>query len=205
MERCFIFAAGTLFELHERPEKGDLVIAADAGYRYCLQEKIDPDLIMGDFDSMEQPANGTVLKFPVEKDDTDTMLAVREGLKRGCSSFYIYGGTGGKRLDHTLSNLQTLAFIRKNGAHGYLYDDHFVYTVLENETFTIKKTVEWGLLSLFSMGRTAETVCIEGVQYPAKGLTLGCDFPIGCSNHILEDKAVISVGEGPLLVGWELS
>ena len=96
MKRCFIFAAGTFCGLRERPgEPGDLVIAADAGFRICRKLGITPDLLMGDFDSMEAPKDFThLIRAPVEKDDTDTMLAVKEGLRQGCGEFHIYGGTG---------------------------------------------------------------------------------------------------------------
>ena len=153
MKRCFIFAAGTFYGLRERPQPGDLVLAADAGYRICRKEGIVPDLLLGDFDSMEEPADfDRVQRVPVEKDDTDTMLAIRTALERGCDTVYISGGTGGKRLDHTLANLQSLLFLRRRGARGYLYGDEFVWTAVENETFTIKKEVEWGLFSAFCLG-----------------------------------------------------
>lgn len=67
-----------------------------------------------------------------------------------------YGATGGHRLDHTLANLQSLAFLRRHGARGYLYDDNFVYTVIENEHLTVRQTVDWGLLSIFNLGADAE-------------------------------------------------
>ncbi len=59
--------------------------------------------------------------------------------------FHLYGGTGGRRLDHTLANLQTLLYLRRRGARGYLYDNDFVWTVIENETIRVDKTVEWEL------------------------------------------------------------
>ncbi len=81
MRRCFIFAAGSFYGLRERPVPGDLVIAADAGYRICRGEGIVPDLLLGDFDSMEPPAGfAQVRRLPVEKDDTDTLAALRAGL-----------------------------------------------------------------------------------------------------------------------------
>lgn len=80
---------------------------------------ITPDLLLGDFDSMDQPADfDHVRRVPVEKDDTDTMLAVKTGLEQGCGEFYIYGGTGGRRLDHTLANLQTLLYLRRPWGQG---------------------------------------------------------------------------------------
>ncbi|WP_295588323.1 thiamine diphosphokinase [uncultured Oscillibacter sp.] len=206
MKRCFIFAAGTFYGLRRRPgADGDLVIAADAGYRICQQEGIVPDVILGDFDSMEAPGEGeAVVRLPVEKDDTDTLAAVKLGLERGCTEFYLYGGTGGKRLDHTLANLQTLLYLRRRGARGFLQDDEFVWTVIENESITVERTVEWGLLSVFCLGDRAEGICERGVQYPLEDAGLTPEFPLGVSNHILEERAFVSVRNGALVVGWQL-
>lgn len=206
MKRCFIFAAGTFYGLRERPgDPGDFVVAADAGYRTCLREGVAPDLLLGDFDSMEPPADfARVRRLPVEKDDTDTLAAIRAGLERGCTDFLIYGGTGGKRLDHTLANLQSLLFLRRRGALGFLYDDDFLWTVIENEEIRVKKRVEWGLLSVFCLGDRAEGVEESGVQYPLEDAVLTPDFPVGVSNHILESEARVRVRTGALAVGWEL-
>ena len=140
----------------------------------------------------------------MEKDDTDTMLAVKTALEQGCDTVYIYGGTGGKRLDHTLANLQTLLFLRRRGAQGYLYDDDFVWTAIENESLTVEKTVEWGLFSAFCLGDRAEGIDEIGFQYPLSDAVLTPEFPLGVSNHILEPTATITVRKGTLAVGWQL-
>ena len=206
MKRCFIFAAGTFYGLRERPgDPGDFIIAADGGYRVCLREKVTPHLLLGDFDSIEPPADFRhVRRLPVEKDDTDTLAAVKTGLKQGCTDFFIYGGTGGKRLDHTLANLQSLLFLRRRGARGWLYGDDFLWTVIENEALEVPRTVEWGLFSAFCLGDRAEGVDETGLQYPLENAVLTPDFPIGVSNHILKPAARISVRRGALAVGWEL-
>lgn len=206
MRRCFIFSAGSFYGMRERPAPGDLVIAADAGYRICLQEGITPDFILGDFDSMDPPEDfGTVLRLPVEKDDTDTLAAVRFALEQKCDFFHLYGGTGGKRLDHTLANLQTLLFLRRQGARGLLYDNDFVWTVIENETLTICREVEWGLFSAFCLGDRAEGVDEIGFQYPLRNAALTPEFPVGVSNHFIEPEARITVRRGALAIGWELA
>ena len=205
MKRCFIFAAGSFYGLREAPKAGDVIIAADAGFRLCRELGLTPDLLLGDFDSMEEPKDfAHLIRVPVEKDDTDTMLALREGLRRGCDTFYLYGATGGARLDHTLANLQSLAFLLRHRARGYLYDQNFVYTAIENETLTLAREVDWGIVSLFSMGDRAEHITLEGLQYPLTDGTIDCGFPLGVSNHIVAPTARITVGRGPLLVGWEL-
>ena len=205
MNRCFIYAAGSFFGLREMPRPGDLQIAADAGLRLCRELGRTPDLVLGDFDSMDvSEAPADALRVPVEKDDTDTGLALREGLRRGCREFFIYGGTGGRRLDHTLANLQSLAFLRENGARGWLYDRDFVYTVIKNETLTLRREVDWGLVSLFALGDRARGVTLTGLQYPLDHAELTCAFPLGVSNHFAEERAAVTVEDGLLLVGQEL-
>ena len=204
MQRGFLFGGGSFYGLYEAPRADDLVIAADAGYQLCKRLGIEPDLLIGDFDSMERPADAkTVITLPVEKDDTDTVAAARLALERGCKEIYIYGGTGG-RLDHTLANLQLLLLIRRRGAKGWLYDDRFLWTVAENEAVTIHRTAEWGILSLFPMDGPARGITLRGVQYPLTDAALSPDFPLGVSNHILEDTAQVICTDGVLAVGWEL-
>lgn len=209
MRRCVIFGGGELKDIRFTQSllrEDDYIVCADRGYAYCAAMGRKPDLILGDFDSYngKLPPGCEVLRYPIEKDDTDTMLALREGLRRGCDTFYLYGATGGARLDHTLANLQSLAFLLRHGARGYLYDQNFVYTAIENETLTLTREVEWGIVSLFSMGDRAEHITLEGLQYPLTDGTIDCGFPLGVSNHIVAPTARITVGRGPLLVGWEL-
>ena len=203
---CFIIGAGPFYGLPVAPGPEDVVLAAAGGYRHCQTAGITPDLLLGDFDSLgsQRPDNIPIHTFPVEKDDTDTMLAVKTGLEQGCGEFYIYGGTGGRRLDHTLANLQTLLYLRRHGARGYLYDNDFVWTAVENETITVEQTVEWGLLSVFCLGAPASGIDEKGVQYPLSHASLSAEFPLGVSNHIIEPKARITVRKGTLIVGWEL-
>lgn len=97
MKRCFIYAAGTFYGLREPPRGGDLQIAADAGLLLCERLGVRPDVVLGDFDSMDvRQAPADCIRVPVEKDDTDTMLALREGLRRGCDTFYLYGATAAR-------------------------------------------------------------------------------------------------------------
>ena len=202
---AYLIGAGDCTALHFQRLPGDLVIAADGGLDYLREVGIEPDVILGDFDSLKGARpEGNVLTYPSEKDDTDMFLALRQAVGRGYRRIEIYGGLGGKRLDHTLANLQSLAFLRRHGARGYLYDDNFVYTVIENEHLTVRQTVDWGLLSIFNLGADAEGLTLRGVQYELTDAPLGSAFPLGVSNHIITPQAEIDVRRGLLLVGWEL-
>ena len=202
---CYIFGAGSFYGLDRCPRADDFIIAADGGWLACRKTGITPDLLLGDFDSLStQPDFPNILRVPVEKDDTDTMLAVREGLREGCTEFRIYGGTGGKRLDHTLANFQALLYLRRHGARGYLYDDDFCWTAMEDETLTLERQVDWGIVSLFPQDGAAEGVTLTGLQYPLMDARLTPDVGLAVSNHFLAEQAVITVRKGALLVGWQL-
>ena len=119
---CYIFGAGDFDGLEERPGAEDYVIAADGGYTACRRAGVEPQLLLGDFDSLaEVPALPHVERVPVEKDDTDMMLAIKRGLERGETLFHLYGGMGGQRTDHTVANLQALLYLADHGAEGWLH------------------------------------------------------------------------------------
>lgn len=206
MKRCIIFSAGTFYGLQRQPSPDDYVIAADAGYLACLVAGVTPDLLLGDFDSLERPKDfpNAIRTAPREKDETDTMLAVRAGLEQGCDTFYFYGATGGNRLDHTIANFQTLLWLRQQRARGFIYEEGFIWTVIENESMEITRAAENGLVSVFCMGRDARGVTLEGLHYPLENAVISADRPIGVSNQMLGSEARITVADGALLVGWEL-
>ena len=94
--------------------------------------------------------------------------------------------------------------MRRKGVRGYLYDNNFVWTVIENESLTIRQTVKWGLFSAFCLGDQATGIDETGFQYTLTDGTLTPDFPMGVSNHIIAPEASITVRSGALAVGWEL-
>ena len=115
MPTCYIVGAGDFTPRGFAPVPGDLVLAADGGYRALYSLGYTPDLLLGDFDSLGDlplPPDLPVLRFPARKDDTDTGLALRHGLDRGFRDFALYGCAGG-RVDHLLANLQSMARISR--------------------------------------------------------------------------------------------
>lgn len=200
---CFIFAAGGFYGLVERPQPGDLIIAADAGYRCCAGLGLQPDIVVGDFDSMPAPAGETLLRLPVEKDDTDTLYAMRIGLERGFRDFVLYGGTGGSRSDHTLANWQSLLFLASRGARGRMYGDGVLWRVLRNERMRFPASMR-GTLSLFCLDGEARGVSLRGLKYELDGALLRSDFPLGVSNSFLGQEASVEVADGTLLMMYEI-
>ena len=196
MQNCVIFCAGAFHGLTE-PVEG-VCIAADGGLQHLEQLELTPDVILGDFDSLGYiPQKANV--FPVEKDDTDAMLAVRRGLELGCDRFVLYGGLEGPRLDHTVANFQTLQFLADRGAQGYLVGEQAVVTVIKNGKLIFPAQKD-GIVSVFCMGKDAHGVTIRGLQYELESGTLTAGFPLGVSNHFTGQEASISVDDGSLLV-----
>lgn len=202
MARCVIFGAAEFDSLLLPIEKDDLTIAADGGVVHCAQIGRTPDVILGDFDSLGYVPQGAQV-FPVEKDDTDVMLAIRHGLRAGYREFFIYGGMEGKRLDHTVANLQALAFLRAENARGYLIGRKQVATVIEKETAVFSADAT-GILSVFCLGKDASGVTIRGLQYDLENGALTADFPLGVSNHFAGTEAAITVENGKLLLMWDV-
>ena len=178
------------------------VICADGGLAAAANFNITPDLIVGDFDSLGiVPKGDNVVVYPVEKDVTDSFIAIEEGLKRGFDRFVFFGCVGG-RLDHTLANIQHLQYLAERGAQGMLVGDKETLTVIKDAAvhFDAKRS---GGISVFSLSEKSEGVTIEGLYYEAQNLTLTNSFPLGVSNRFVGKPATVSVANGVLLIVTE--
>ncbi len=209
MDRCIVIGAGELTVPGIEVKDGDFVIAADAGFSHCERLGIEPDLIVGDFDSLKEGDGEAleeirrreperILTLPSEKDDTDMLAAIRVGLEKGCREFFLYGGLGG-RLGHTIANIQCLNYLKERGASGYLTDASGLIQVAKNETIRFEKR-ETGWLSLFSLGEKAEGVTLRGLKYELTDAVVTNSFPIGVSNEFIGKEAAVTVRNGTLLI-----
>ena len=196
-----IFCAAGFDQPVQPIEKDDFVIAADGGLAHTEKLGINPNEVIGDFDSLGYTPEGSRV-FPVEKDDTDAMLAVRRGLQLGYRDFVLYGSLDGPRLDHTVANFQTLQFLADRGARGLLVGKDTLVTVVKNGKLTFPAGAS-GTVSVFCMGPDAHGVSLRGLYYPLENGTLTSGFPLGVSNHFTGAAGEISVESGSLLVIWE--
>ena len=201
MGTCVIFCAGE-FDIPAEPlSREDLIVAADGGLDHLKKLGLKPDVVLGDFDSLGYIPEGAEV-YPVEKDDTDAMLALRRGLELGHRRFVIYGGMDGPRVDHTVANFQTLQFAADQGATAYLVGLRQTATVVKEGSISFPDAAA-GTVSVFCMGEAARGVSIRGLKY---NLTDGCltpGFPLGVSNSFVGEAARISVKEGSLLVIYD--
>ena len=179
----------------------DFVICADNSFPCALSQGVTPDLIIGDFDTgtpISFPEDVEIQRFPVEKDDADTMLCVKEAAQRGFTEITVLGGLSG-RLDHTFANIQMLAYGISHGLNITVTDG-------ENEVFLLspgKKLLpkrEGYSLSVFSYAEKAFGISLSGVKYPLENGTLTNLFPLGLSNEITSPQAEISFKQGLLLI-----
>lgn len=214
-KRCIVIGAGELdvTKLREYDNKLDTVIAVDGGLGYCEALGIEPDIIIGDFDSVDRELAASieatehrfsekVLRLAPQKDDTDMLAALKWGLARDFHTFLIYAGLGG-RLDHTLANIQCLLYLKNHGAEGYLLEENGCIMVASGETKQFPSSMS-GRLSLFSLEKES-VVSITNMKYPLSSYTVTNDFPIGISNEFLPDKegaVTVHSGAVAILVRW---
>lgn len=195
---CYIVGAG-VFEVMFSPKEDDLVIAADGGFTHLKNHGIRCDLLLGDFDSIDSlPQDVERMTYPVEKDFTDTALALYEGERRGYKDFVILGGTGG-REDHTFANYCLLSEAIERGIRAKIVSKNNTAFMIKNEKALVK--CDTGChFSAFAFGDVAHGVTIKGLYYEASDIGLSPSCHLTVSNIFKDSKAEVSVREGALLV-----
>lgn len=208
--------------------KDSYVIALDGGLVFCAEHGIQPDMIIGDFDSLPDRITKEIIdslpdmpietavqekkeellltkypreiiyRLPCEKDDTDTLAAIKMAVDKGYTRFTIYGGLGG-RLSHTIANIQSLLYLKEQGLYGELVGDGSRVFLVKDESVTLSLQ-EQGYISVFSFSEKAEGVTLKNLKYGIEDVELTNSFPIGVSNEFVGKPAEISVRKGILLV-----
>ncbi len=195
---CFIVSAGDSSPdfLPEKKE-GDLLIAADAGYKVLREAGIEPDVFIGDGDSLGFiPDSIDKVVLPCEKDATDTFAAIGLGFERGYRRFAIYGALGGKRFSHSIANLQSLFYIAERGGEGEIIDRNCTVRMISaGETFRFSGTD--GYFSLFPWGGDA-VVSVTGAKYEVDTAKIPAASTLGASNEPRGD-CCIAVREGKVI------
>lgn len=197
---CYIVGASDTKGIYIDRQDGDYIIAADAGYSSLKAMGITPDMVVGDMDSLGNiPDFENLIRHPIEKDDTDTALALAEGMKRGYRDFIIYGGLG-RRLDHSIANIQNCAGTADHDARCWLWGEGNAVCVFADGAIHFEKEMT-GTVSVFSMARSYG-VTLEGLKYPLTDACLTSFVPLGVSNEFTGVPATVSVADGVLAVMW---
>ena len=205
MKKCVIVGGAPCDDIKKAArliDKDDFLIYCDCGLRYIEQIGRSPNLVIGDFDSYENPELPCeTIVLPCEKDDTDTVFAAKEGLSRGFKEFLLIGAVGG-RMDHTLANISILLMLEKAGAHGIIADDCAVMEFITAQAKEAKKIKDdCRYFSLLNITGRAEGITIKNAKYPLLNGKITCDYQYGVSNEVLPEKtAEVSVKKGELLL-----
>lgn len=196
---CYIVGAGDCKSLDFEKKENDLIIAADGGYKYLLSANIEPDIIIGDFDSLgEIPHGENIIKLNPVKDITDMNAAVNIGIEKEYSEFVFYGALGG-RLDHSLANIQLVAGLSKDGKKASIRDGKTFITAVTNGSISFDSSYK-GFISVFSHSDECENVSIRGLKYTLENSTLRNLFSLGVSNEFIGGESEIIIGNGTAVI-----
>lgn len=200
--RCVIVGGADINNygfLRERLYADDYVVFCDSGLKHLEGLQVKPSLIVGDFDSHEQPhLDVETIVLPCEKDDTDTVFAVKEAVKRGFDEFLLVGAVGA-RLDHTLANVSILLYLDSLGKKGRIIDDYSEMEIVSQEPVSIPG--QYAFFSLLNITGCARGITVTGAKYPLQDAEITCEYQYGVSNEVLAgEQATVSVKEGKLLL-----
>ncbi len=202
MKKCVIVGGADInnYEyINTLISKDDYIIYCDSGLKHMDKLGLKPSLIVGDFDSHVNPhMDVETIVLPVVKDDTDTVYAAKEGVKRGFEDFVLIGVIGG-RLDHSLANVSILLYLRKEGVDGIIVDDYSVMKIVGQKTEYIPD--KYSYFSLVNITGKAEGITIKNAKYEIQNAVITTDYQYGVSNEITPGKvAEVSVSDGELLL-----
>ena len=202
MGRCVIVGGANINNydfIREKLSADDYIIFCDSGLKHMENLRVQPSLIVGDFDSHENPQlDVETIVLPCEKDDTDTVYAVKEAIKRGYDNFLLIGVVGA-RLDHTLGNVYILLYLDSLGKKGCIIDDFSKMEIVSNEPAYIEDS--YSFFSLLNISGTAKGITIENAKYPLENGEITCEYQYGISNEVLcGEMAKVSVDKGRALL-----
>ena len=202
MKRCVIVGGAGINNydyIRSRLYADDYIVFCDSGLRHLEPLQVKPSLIVGDFDSHDNPhLDVETIVLPCEKDDTDTVFAVKEAIKRGFDYFLLIGVVGA-RLDHTLGNVSILLYLDLIGKKGFIIDDYSEMEIVSKEPAYIEDS--YAFFSLLNVSGTAKGITIENAKYLLNNAEITCEYQYGVSNEVLPGKtAKVSIFEGKLLL-----
>ncbi|MBP3877458.1 MAG: thiamine diphosphokinase [Lachnospiraceae bacterium] len=202
MERCVIVGGAGIRDydyIRGKLKADDFVIFCDSGLKHLEKLQVQPGLIVGDFDSHANPHLPVeTIVLPCEKDDTDTVFAVKEALKRGYEEFLLIGMTGA-RMDHTLGNIYILDNLDSQGKKGTIIDDYSEMEMISGRTAYIGG--EYAYFSVLNITGLARGICIRNAKYPLEDGEIRSGYQYGISNEVVPGRtAEVSVREGKLLL-----
>ena len=185
----------------------DRMIVADRGLEFVQKNHIKPDLIVGDFDSVNpavmedfRSKNDVPIRtYNPVKDATDTQITIEKAIEDGSDEIWVLGATG-TRIDHVLGNICCLQLAHQAGVAAYLVDSHNRISLVSKEKIINKDQQFGNYISLIPLCDKARGVSLKGFKYSLDDVELTNVGSLGISNEILEAEAEISVKEGVLIL-----
>lgn len=203
MNRCVIVGGANLEDydyIRRQVTEEDFIIYCDSGLKHLEKLGVSPDLIIGDFDSHENPhMEVETIVLPTVKDDTDTAYAAGEAIKRGFRDILLVGVTGG-REDHTLVNMYLLFKFDRYGIKACIIDDYSEMEVLSPGR---KAYIEDSYLyfSLVNMTGIAQGITVKNAKFNLRNAEIESENQYATSNEVLPGKvAEVSIREGRVLL-----
>lgn len=198
MKRCVVIGGAPINNydlIKQKLRDDDFVIYCDSGLSHLEKLNIKPSLIVGDFDSFINPMlDVETIVLPKEKDDTDTMFAVKEGVKRDYQDFLLVGVLG-LRIDHSLGNLSILLYLEKNNKKAKIIDDLSEIEIVGQTPKYIEDSYKY--FSILSTGDIISGVFIKNAKYALNGAQITNYFALGISNEVIKGKrASVEIKEG---------
>ena len=189
------------------------VIAADSGWSRARALGLQPDLLVGDLDSLDpalaldvEAASIPILRARADKDESDTELAILEAVRRGATAVTVLGALGGERLDHALANVWLLAHPALAATDVILLDAQARVSLLSAPdtggrpgTRALPGPVG-ALVSLLPLGGDVEGVTTRGLRYPLDDEPLRTGPARGLSNVRVAADATVTLRRGRLLI-----
>lgn len=201
MKKFHIFAGGTIKDRSfVKINPDEQVICADSGFKYAQALGIVPDCVVGDFDSWkgDLPKASEIIRCIPEKDDTDTLVALKKAISNGAREVIIYGAFGG-RFDHMMGNVQLLKYALDRGCHAELVDGDNIVMICRKGEYRIKRREGW-YFAVLAYSPEVKVASLSGVKYPLKDAVLTNGYPLGVSNEFASNEAILEISEGTALV-----
>ena len=202
MKRCFVIGGAPInnYEyINTQIKEEDFLIFCDSGLIHLEHLNHQPNLIVGDFDSHVNPhLDVETIILPTEKDDTDTLFGVKEGLKRGFDEFILVGVLG-MRFDHSFGNISILLFLDQQNKTAQIIDDYSVIEIVKDTPKYIED--EFSFFSILNLTPIISGVSIENAKYCLNGAQMTSYYPLGVSNEVLKGKvAKVQIKDGIALL-----
>lgn len=185
--------------------KADAVVGVDRGALWLLRNKIPIHLAIGDFDSITfeekrriHNAANIYMEYESEKDMTDLELAVREVAKGAPKKVWLFAVLG-KRFDHTLGAMQSLAYLSSHNIDGEIVDNFNKINIVRRGVIKFSRDAQYRYLSIIPLTRRA-VVTATGVKYSITTQEMLRNSSLGISNEITGSVAVINVHQGAVFV-----